>query len=222
MAVAFHASGSNSQTTAIASFSITCAINLNDSVVFVGSWDSGSTTTPTVFTTGGSGTDTFTSVYGPFTGPTCKFGGWLLPQAGSGRTGITISWASSTPLVADGGCCSYSGHSSPILDQVAENNSTGTVVSSGNTPTLLSTDEFAIEYGQSSGTVVGTGAPWTDDGVIPVTQSWFGHQVLTNTTPVASTFTNGTSTDTITTFVMTFKNVGGPTILLMPKSKVFM
>ena len=189
MAATFHASGKAGQTTTLASFSITCTISTGDSVVVFGSWAAASTTIPTVATTGGTGSDAFTLVYGPFTSGSFKYGGWLLQSAGAGRTGATMSWASSSPTFADGFCESFSGLASPVLDQVKFGSGTGTAATSGNTPTLTSADEFAIAYAASSGAVSTCNAPWTSDGIIAATSSGGGHRVLAATTAISTSFT---------------------------------
>lgn len=189
MAATFHASGKAGQTATLASFGITCTISTGDSVVVFGSWAAASTTTPTVATTGGTGSDAFTLVYGPFTSGSFKYGGWLLQSAGAGRTGATMSWASSSPPFADGFCESFSGLASPVLDQVKFGSGTGTAATSGNTPTLTAADEFAIAYAASAGSVSTCNAPWTSDGIIAGTSSGGGHRVLAATTAISTSFT---------------------------------
>jgi len=114
-------------------------------MVVYGSWDQASTTTPTVVTTGGTGSDSFSLIWGPFTSGADKYGAWMLQSVGAGRTGLTVSWASSSPAFADGGADSYFGQTSSVLDQNVFLRGTGTAVASGNTPTLTSADEFAVE-----------------------------------------------------------------------------
>src|SRR5258707_15264484 len=101
MAATVHASGNAGTVATSASLTVTCTISAGDSILFYAGWDAASTTTPTVATAGGTGSDAFTLVYGPVTdtnGPNAeKLGVWLLQTAGSGRTGATISWASSSP-----------------------------------------------------------------------------------------------------------------------------
>ena len=203
----FHAAGSGGQTASAASFGITCAITTGDSVVVFGSWGSASTTTPTVVTTGGTGSDAFTLVYGPFTSGLFKYGAWLLPSAGAGRTGATVSWASSNPSFADGWCESFSGLSSPVLDGNAFATGSGTALSSGNTATLTTADQFAVAYGATVGSgVTSTNSPWTDDGQFAGTGSRVGHQVLTATTAISSNFTAGSAA--WISFALTFKAGG--------------
>jgi hypothetical protein len=204
MAATFHAKGSGGQTTSAASFSITCTISAGDSVVVFGSWDSASTTTPTVATTGGTGSDAFTLVYGPFTSGVWKYGAWLLQSAGTGRTGATVSWASSNPAFADGGCESFSGLTNATLDQVAFGTGTATAVTSGNTPTLTSSDEFAVGFAACFTQINAAGAPWTDDGVITATLSWIEHRILAATTAIQTTFT-APGSQTWISFALTFK-----------------
>lgn len=204
MAATFHAKGSGGQNTSASSFSITCTISAGDSVVVFGSWDSASTTTPTVITTGGAGSDSFSLVYGPFTSGTFKYGAWLLQSAGTGRTGATVSWASSNPAFADAGCESFSGLGLAVLDQVAFGTGTAAAVTSGNTPTLTSADEFAVGYAASTDLITAANAPWTDDGVTPVNDSWIEHRILTATTAISSNFT-GTTPHAWMSFALTFK-----------------
>lgn len=203
MAATFHAEGSNSQTTSAASFSITCAITAGESVVVFGSWDSASTTTPTVATTGGVGSDAFTLIYGPFTSGAFKYGAWLRQSAGTGRTGATVSWASSNPSFADGSCMSFSGLTNPALDGSGFNASSATTaITSVDTATLTSADEFAIGYAADNVAVSSANAPWTDDGIIPTTSSWAEHQILTATTAIHSNFTGNLGW---ITFALTFR-----------------
>lgn len=204
MATKFHAKGNNSQVTGLASFSISCAIDAGDAVVIAGSWDSASTTTPTVATTGGAGSDSFTLVYGPFTVGIFKYGAWLLQSAGTGRTGATVSWASSNPAFADGGCWSFSGQASSVLDRSARSNgSTAGSVSSGNTSALTSADEFSIGYGASSSSLEASGGGWQSDGQIVNTSSWLQHQLWGSTSAIHSQFLSPLALAWIT-FVLTF------------------
>ncbi len=206
MAATFHASGHGEQTTGSASFSITCTISAGDSVVVFASWDIASTTTPTVTTTGGTGSDSFTLIYGPSSSSsTFKYGAWLLQSAGSGRTGATISWASSNPAFADGWCESFTGLTSPALDGNHYADGTGTAISSGNTATLTTSDQFAVSYAASgSSSVSAATSPWTDDGGAG-TGSRGAHRILTATTAITSTFTEPASSFWIS-FVLTFKS----------------
>lgn len=214
MTATFHSEGSGSQNSSQSSFSITNTISAGDGVVVFGCWDVNSTTTPTVATTGGTGSDSFTLIYGPFTYDWRKYGAWLLKSAGAGRTGVTVSWASSNPSSADASCISFSGLIDPVLDQTGFfGESPGVAptraIQSADTPTLTSTDEIAVGYAASTGTVFSADAPWTSDGQIPITASYSEHQILSSTTPV---HTNFTSNGHILTFVLTFK--ASSTILL--------
>jgi len=216
MSATFHAKGSGAQTTTAASFSIVCTISAGDSVVVTGSWSSASAITPTVKTTGGTGSDTFTAVYGPFdSGNGFKFGGWLLQSAGSGRTGAIVSWASGNPTFADGACWSFSGLTSPVLDQFNAGIGNGAgAITSGNTPVLTTADEFAVAFACSAASITANGGIWTDDGTISATSSWFEHSVRTVTTAIQSTFTN--STGSWVTWILTFRGTTAATLPFGP------
>lgn len=201
MTATFHSENSNSQVTSAASYSITNTISAGDSVVVFGSWDAASTTTPTVVTTGGTGSDSFTLVYGPFTSGGFKYGAWLLQSAGSGRTGVTWSWASSSPSFADGSCISFSGLPSPVLDGTGFDTASSSNCNSFFTATLQSADEFAIGYAASTNAITSANAPWVDDGVISPTSSWVEHRILSSTAQVRSDFTQ---IGTWISFVLTF------------------
>lgn len=211
MAIAFHAEGSHAQVTGLATLSITTTDGLNisvgDNVTVFGSWSQASTTTPTVATTGGTGSDTFTLVYGPFTdaGSGVKYAAWLLASAGSGRTGVNLTWASSSPAISDASCISFTGLTTPVLDGnatgAADAGGGSTAITSADTATLASAAEFAIGYCETTGGVVSADAPWTNDGNIGTTASGVEHQILSATTAI---HTNFHTTGKYLTFVLTF------------------
>lgn len=196
MSATFHAVGDGEQTTSAASFSITTTISTGDFLVVIASWDSGSTTTPTVATTGGVGSDAGTLIAGPFTAASfgLKYAAWLVPSAGASRTGVTVSWASSNPIFADGYCWSASGLSSPALDKSPHTDGNSTNPSSGSTGTLATADQFCCDYAASASTTVGaTGGGFTDDTNTPSTGSKGGHQVVAANTALTGSFTAATS-----------------------------
>lgn len=219
MAAAFHAKGNNGQTSGAASFTITCTISAGDQVVVYGCWDSASTTTPTVATAGGTGSDAFTLAYGPFTQGVFKYAAWLLASAGAGRTGAVVSWASSNPSFADGFCDSFTGVPSPTLDGRAFATAISTAPNSGNTATLTSSDQFAVGYAATAGaSVSASNAPWTDDAGFAGTGSRGEHQVLAATTPVATNFT--ASSATWISFALTFKAGAAPSFIAAKNSPI--
>jgi hypothetical protein len=192
-----------------ATMSITVTINSGNSVACYYSWDSASTSTPTVSTDGGTGTDAFTLVYGISSSGAWKYGVWLLQSAGAGRTGATITWPSSSPSFTDGYCDSFSGLASPAIDGNSFNTANSTNPTSGNTATLTTTDQFAIGYATAASVGVGVPtAPWADDGQQSSTGSRGAHQVLTANTAIAATFT--ASSSLYIAYVVTFKAGGAP------------
>ena len=196
MAATFHASGHGDQTGGASSFTITCTISAGDFLVIASSWDSASTTTPTVATVGGAGSDTGTLILGPITASSfgLKYGAWLVPSAGSGRTDVTVSWASSSPSFADGFCWSASGLTTPTLDKSPNDSGTSTNPTSGSTGTLSTADQFCVSYtALSSAAATATGGGFTDDGNTPSTGSRAGHQVVAVNTALTGSFTAANS-----------------------------
>lgn len=196
MSATFHAVGNGEQTSTQASFSITTTISAGDFLVVVSSWDSASATTPTVVTTGGTGSDSGTLILGPTTASSfgLKYAAWLVSSAGTGRTGVTVSWASSSPSFADGYCWSASGLTTPTLDKSPNTSGNSTNPSSGTTGTLSTADQFCVSYtALASATATATGGGFTDDGNTGSTGSRAGHQVVAATTALTGSFTAATS-----------------------------
>lgn len=212
MAATFHTTGNGAQTSGAASFTFTTAIvsSIGDGMVVFGSWDAASTTTPTVVTTGGTGSESFTLIYGPLTSGIFKYGAWLLATVvGAGRSGVTVSWASSNPSFADAGCTSFSGLTTPTLDGQGFATGSSATINSTDTATLQSADEFAVGYAASTNAITAASAPWTDDGTIGATASWIEHRILAATTAIHTNFTEASGT--WITFALTF--MAAPTFI---------
>lgn len=183
---------------------VTLAITAGDSVAVVGAWGAASVT-PTIKITDNTA---LPMIVGPTTDTqgTEKFGVWLLQSAGTGNSSVTVTF-SATVNFSVFYCYSFSGLTSPVLDQSAQASPAPATVTTG---TLTSADEFAIEFAIANGAITAIGAPWTSDG-ISVFNSWGGgHRVVAATTALTSNFTGGDDS-----FIFTFKAGAGAALPLM-------
>ncbi len=196
--VAFHAKVLLESTSSGNPISSSLAINPGESILVVGAWQvTGST--PNIVTTGGVGSDTLPMIVGPTTDAhaTEKYGVWLLQSAEPGRTGLTLTYPSTVPTFCCFYCYSFSGLYKPILDQQAI---AAIDVNAGPTPTLTSTNEFAVEFAVSDGSISAIGAPWTSDGNSPLNNWGGGHQIITSSTAGLTSNFTGESDAMVFTF----------------------
>jgi phage gp46-like protein len=171
-------------------------------LIALGAWGQTSGV-PTVTTTGGTGSDTFTSVYsgGPdsATGSSTNYGIWVLRSVGSGRTGIQVSYPSNpTGAYGDIVCYEVSGLPSASLDKAQFATALGSVSPyvTASTGTLNATNEFCVEYSLGTSSSGAASAPWIDMGqTIPGTAGRAGYQIVSSNAAIFGSMDRGSNTN---------------------------
>jgi hypothetical protein len=202
MAIGYVSFAVNSATTSSSSLAVAISPTAGNCLIACGVNAHLASGAPTVATTGGTGSDSFTKslfLNSPsHTGTNADIQVWLLPVVGTGRTGVTITFPSAVAY-CDFHVWQVSGLSNATFDQYAFNDTgTGTSVpmTSGNTPTLSAAAEFCIGYGtgnNSSGTTAA--APWTYSGHSSGVASSSEYQITASTAAVNTNVQSGTNSN---------------------------